>query len=1249
MSALECLTYQAFASSTTDASPMIDGGRAGVPRYDGDPTTLAEYAFRVRLLEARFANMDETERKKQGPLGLKLVEGLSGGALQVVRELSLDKLATEKGPTELIEYLYQAFRPRRAQEARDLYAAGAQVHGVLSRQSAEPMTSYLLRRKTWYRMLLDLDSELKLPEAILAEQTLVSAGITRDHQLMVRTALQGKMDVASVCNELIAQHSRIHEQERRGWNAKGSNKGSSKGKSYGKYGYYVDSYGYNTEEYETHSQSLGGYEAEESPASAYNAAEHYEPDYMEEQTEEEPYTETLAALLSEGLDEQNQEAVEYAAEILQIDAEAYYIHQKAQQAGHTGFGRDKGYGKGKSKMSSEDRKARIDAIKRKTTCRKCGQMGHWSTDYACPKNRGKGGPKGSGGTTTSTASTATSQRGGRGSGKPAKPRTFYFVVNEYKTAEHETVEEIEEPKAYVVRGYHQVPPPDNVREGEVVRTPTEGVLVESPTEGSSADELLDAAIAQAQRRRAQQLQEQQRATPLQLTAGSSAGPVHSNAMHTMVPVPEDNDFDMMEYLVNTDEENLPMVPALPERFNAFGGPQPRTGEERGPEATPSPLFSGEVTPEACEHRRTTRQGTNGRQEKITCLDCHKVLSITKKEQVKKMETQERKTCKHENRHFRGTTGTTWKWTCDDCGHSETGNKNPGETGRQAAERASTTSSASRPLSSSTPPPPSTARGVADEGQAEEVVALMKNYLAIQREAGNPVSERHLDIAYDKCKSLVYEPGRYPHIHAAIARPVAAPSTPTSRSRSARPAPTPTTPARSEVRSEASYRSVASSGMEAREITVENIEEYEHEIVQSGKHAGKTFEWVCINDNQYCKFIYGKYNAGDLRCNSLKELAQYAHNRPPTSAKAFMAIKKDEIEEDCMVAVIDTGCNLTCHGSQWMEEYLRATGMDIPLKPCDGKFNGVGGKIKVKGLRTIPVTFSLEDGSEAQGVITSTELEGSHAPLLLSTKAQKSLGLMIDMSERKVYSKTMKQHLEIVDRDGLPGIRLLPGDHGGDAIALQAEECDASEEEAEEEISVVTDKTKIEEEDTMGYIKLDDGSLKQMTKGQKKMLGDTIEELEKEDQAMWTTLREKSKPTKNPGRLLPRGCGVALMELFSGAATLSLMVATLGLPVAEPIDILNNADYDLLRPEVRRMVESRIEVEDPLLLSMAPVCGPWSPLQNLNEMREGYADNLYAIRQQWYPVVKWLTELIRKRLNKGREVMLENPCHQGSGR
>ena len=73
-----------------------------------------------------------------------------------------------------------------------------------------------------------------------------------------------------------------------------------------------------------------------------------------------------------------------------------------------------------------------------------------------------------------------------------------------------------------------------------------------------------------------------------------------------------------------------------------------------------------------------------------------------------------------------------------------------------------------------------------------------------------------------------------------------------------------------------------------------------------------------------------------------------------------------------------------------------------------------------------------------------------------------------------------------------------------------------------------------------------------------------------------------------------------------------------------------------------MIEARIDAEDPFLLSMAPVCGPWSPLHNLNETRESFSERLQALRQQWYPVIKWLTDVIRKRLQKGREVMMENP-------
>ena len=147
MSALECLKWHRF-SEASESHPGLLAPRAKVfPRYDGSPSTLQEYAFRVRLRAARDQAMDPNELKKHGPLGLRLIDGLTGAALQVVREVEVSKLAEKDGHELLLRHLYQAFRPRRQQEARELYAAGAQTHGVLSRQSGEPMTSFLLRRR----------------------------------------------------------------------------------------------------------------------------------------------------------------------------------------------------------------------------------------------------------------------------------------------------------------------------------------------------------------------------------------------------------------------------------------------------------------------------------------------------------------------------------------------------------------------------------------------------------------------------------------------------------------------------------------------------------------------------------------------------------------------------------------------------------------------------------------------------------------------------------------------------------------------------------------------------------------------------------------------------------------------------------------------------------------------------------------------------------------------------------------------
>ena len=84
-------------------------------------------------------------------------------------------------------------------------------------------------------------------------------------------------------------------------------------------------------------------------------------------------------------------------------------------------------------------------------------------------------------------------------------------------------------------------------------------------------------------------------------------------------------------------------------------------------------------------------------------------------------------------------------------------------------------------------------------------------------------------------------------------------------------------------------------------------------------------------------------------------------------------------------------------------------------------------------------------------------------------------------------------------------------------------------------------------------------------------------------------------------------------------------------------------FDLTKEENRRNLEKVIEEEDPYLLVFAPVCGPWSQWQNvnLNKSQQTY-ETIMADRKKWYPVIKRLTEVVEKRLKKGREVLVENP-------
>ena len=211
---LELLRFSNFVAED-DAGTSTEG-KFGIPRFGLEPTRLAEYSFRVKARMFKEKTLNKEEKEKLGPLGLRLVEGLTGTALRLAQTLSLEDLAKDDGAEKLLSALEGQLKPKRVQQARELYAAGAAVHGVLSRQSGEPMSSYVLRRRTWYRCLrLDCSTEMALPDMVLAEQLLASAAISHDHQLLVRTALKGELTFDHVAEELVSQHGRIHEREKR--------------------------------------------------------------------------------------------------------------------------------------------------------------------------------------------------------------------------------------------------------------------------------------------------------------------------------------------------------------------------------------------------------------------------------------------------------------------------------------------------------------------------------------------------------------------------------------------------------------------------------------------------------------------------------------------------------------------------------------------------------------------------------------------------------------------------------------------------------------------------------------------------------------------------------------------------------------------------------------------------------------------------------------------------------------------------
>ena len=156
----------------------------------------------------------------------------------------------------------------------------------------------------------------------------------------------------------------------------------------------------------------------------------------------------------------------------------------------------------------DQKKAKLLALKARTTCRKCDAVGHWSGDATCPLSKGKGKSGAARAGTSSSTSTSGPSRIGKGAphgkGNPSagrggavpKPRTVYFPINETADLQqqHNKVSylafRVPDHREAAHGGYHAVPPPADLREElawqlstqEMAATSTDATWVSRPME-----------------------------------------------------------------------------------------------------------------------------------------------------------------------------------------------------------------------------------------------------------------------------------------------------------------------------------------------------------------------------------------------------------------------------------------------------------------------------------------------------------------------------------------------------------------------------------------------------------------------------------------------------------------------------------------------------------------------------------------------------------------------------------------------
>ena len=348
----------------------------------------------------------------------KIVDGLRGDAFVVAQEVGLEALWEEGGIDELTKKMREMVFPLTTQEAKELFRQYTKPNGLLSRQVSESMKQYISRRSRCWRLLKELDHEIELGEGHRADMLLDLAGLDKNERTMIQASIGNQRDFNKISDALITQHPRIHvnEQRRR---TPGKGKGKSKSRGYGK-GYLSSGRGKgkfvkrayfgeerDDEEYDAYEANDYPEESEDKWGAVTNNPVSYPGDVNDSSNED---ADAFAAEEDEQYEEMEVHDPVEASELNSVaflvesygDADAFKDASAAAEfvqnaTALLGF-KGKGKGKGKtgrypirhSTLSVQDRRKKLEELKKRTECRRCGRTGHWSGDPACSMSKGDG-------------------------------------------------------------------------------------------------------------------------------------------------------------------------------------------------------------------------------------------------------------------------------------------------------------------------------------------------------------------------------------------------------------------------------------------------------------------------------------------------------------------------------------------------------------------------------------------------------------------------------------------------------------------------------------------------------------------------------------------------------------------------------------------------------------------------------------------------------------------------------------------